>query len=110
MRKVDDGSDNKVPVVAYWDYGMFLAENGEWGIREVFYDKDGTVLGWASYPAALWEDTLEGLAGVLIRMQKAADRPPLVEADFPDGVIAKEQPSLRRESYSESSHPDYGGV
>lgn len=54
MRKAVDKSDNEVSAVAYWDYRMFLAENDEWSIREVFYDKDGTVLGWASYPAALW--------------------------------------------------------
>lgn len=113
MGKPVDKSNNKVSAVAYWDYRMVLAGNGEWGIREVFYDKDDVVLGWTGYPAAPWGDTPEELAGVLTRMQKAADRPPLVEADLSDEAFTEEKLSPTKESdknHSESSHPNDGSV
>jgi hypothetical protein len=91
MRQIVDASDSKASEVAYWNYRMMLADNGEWGIREVFYDKDDVIVGWTSYPCVAWGETPEELTDVLARMQKAADRPPLVETDLPNGAFKDKQ-------------------
>jgi hypothetical protein len=69
--------------ISYWNYRLMLAENGEWHLREVYYDADDNVVGWTANPAAPWGETADEIASVMRLMLEAFDRPPLTESELP---------------------------
>jgi hypothetical protein len=72
-----------------WNYRVFREENGDFIIREVFYDDDGAILGCTADAVEPFGQTLEELATSIADMQAALVLPLLTLADMP-------QPSMER--------------
>ena len=69
-----------------WNYRVCKQKvNGEvlWRLQEVYYRKDGTILGYAEASVDNWE-SLKDLKGTLKLMQKAFDKPVLTNEDLED--------------------------
>lgn len=64
-----------------------LQNSDLYDIKEVYYDKDGSVLGYSEASVTEW-DTLDNLKGTLKLMMKAFDRP-VLEA-FTPTIVPKE--------------------
>ncbi len=66
-----------------WNYRVFLEENGDYVIREVFYDEDGCVIGCTENPVEPFGRTLGELAKHIEWFKEAMDLPTLTLADIP---------------------------
>ena len=70
-----------------WNYRVFKDEDGEFGVREVFYDEgDGTILGCTADTQKPYGKTLEELTLVLSWFQKALNLPVLSMTDIPEST------------------------
>lgn len=78
-----DGVDGVPFGPASSGYRVMLVGNGEWQVREVFYDAAVGVAGWSPVPASLWGVDEDDLAAVFARVAEAFSLPPLVESDLP---------------------------
>lgn len=72
-----------------WNYRVFREEDGDFIIREVFYDDDGSILGCTAHAVEPFGRTLEELAISIADFQAALAFPLLTLADMP-------QPSMER--------------
>jgi hypothetical protein len=66
-----------------WNYRVFREEDGEYIIREVFYDEDGAILGCTANAVEPFGRTLEELAQTLVDFQSALALPVLTVGDIP---------------------------
>jgi hypothetical protein len=84
-------------------------DSGEvhYGIREVFYDEDGTVKGWTAEPVDPHGESVDGLRECLQRMLAALDKPVLDEREELAAKHSDEQGgNLRREVVSAGLEED----
>ncbi|MGH9843840.1 MAG: hypothetical protein ACREEM_34320 [Blastocatellia bacterium] len=66
-----------------WNYRVFLEENGDYVIREVFYDEDGWIIGCTENPVEPFGRNLDELAKHLEWFKDALGLPTLTLADIP---------------------------
>jgi hypothetical protein len=66
-----------------WNYRVFREENGDYVIREVFYEDDGAVLACTADPVEPYGQSLEDLARDLESFKEALTLPVLTLADMP---------------------------
>ena len=67
---------------AYFDFRVILTEQGDYEIRDVYYDADGEVTGWGSEPNYFIGEDLEDLAAGIGYAVRAMARPLLVESEL----------------------------
>ena len=67
-----------------WNYRVFKDEDGEFGVRKVFYKDNGTMWGCTVDTEKPCGKTLEGFTQGLSSFQKALTLPILGVADFPE--------------------------
>ncbi|MGA0198522.1 MAG: hypothetical protein ACO3NK_05235 [Prochlorotrichaceae cyanobacterium] len=68
-----------------WEYRVFEEEDGDFTIREVFYNEAGNIIGCTADPVEPYGTTLEALSQCLQDFQKALTLPVLCLADIPIG-------------------------
>lgn len=66
-----------------WNYRVFREENGDYVIREVFYDKDDCIIGCADNSVELVGRSVEELARNIEWLKEAVELPALTFADIP---------------------------
>ncbi len=69
-----------------WDYRVFREENGDYVIREVFYDADGSILGSTEKAVEPVGASLEELTKDIEWFKEALSLPVLTPADIPRGM------------------------
>jgi hypothetical protein len=74
-----------------WDYRVFREENGDYIVREVFYDDDGSILGCTEDAVEPFGRSLEELAEDLESFKAALALPVLTLADIPCGTRIERQ-------------------
>ncbi|MBP1468617.1 hypothetical protein EYB53_023085 [Candidatus Chloroploca sp. M-50] len=72
-----------------WNYRVFREDDGDFIIREVFYDDDGAILGCTAHAVEPCGRSLEELTTSLADFQAALALPTLTLGDMP-------QPSMER--------------
>jgi hypothetical protein len=77
-----------------WTYRVFRDNLGRYSVREVFYERDGTVIGYGREPAAAVDASLEELIQLVNWFKEAFDLPVLSTEEM-DAQIAG-QPARRR--------------
>lgn len=76
-----------------WTYRVLRDEQGRYSIRELYYERDGTLIGYSSTPAAALDGSLEELIRLIQWFQEAFDLPVLSTIEL-DQQIAT-QPARR---------------
>lgn len=66
-----------------WNYRVFKEDNGDYIIREVFYDEQGCIFACTQDAVEPSGDSLEGLAADLELFKQALTLPVLTLADIP---------------------------
>ena len=66
-----------------WDYRVFAEENGDYVIREVFYEADGSVMGCTENAVEPVGRSMEELAKQIEWFKEALALPVLTLADMP---------------------------
>jgi hypothetical protein len=77
-----------------WDYRIFKEDNGDYIIREVFYDEEGCIIGCTEEGVEPFGHSLEDLAEQLEAFKKALTLPVLTLADIP---LKKEEKKRQKE-------------
>lgn len=67
-----------------WNYRVFREADGDYVIREVFYDEAGGVLGCTAQPVEPFAASLDDLATTLEDFQAALQLPVLTVAEMPE--------------------------
>jgi len=76
-----------------WNYRIFREENGDYIIREVFYEEDGSILGVTEKAVEPFGRSLAELTASLQLLQEALTLPVLTLADIPG------EPKQKRKKY-----------
>ncbi|MEZ4708191.1 MAG: hypothetical protein R3A44_13350 [Caldilineaceae bacterium] len=84
-----------------WDYRVFHEKNGDYVIREVFYNEDDKILGCTEDAVEPFGQTLEELAEQIAWFQAALKMPVLTLADIPDKKLGN-RPRNRKTNLSQS--------
>jgi len=66
-----------------WNYRVFREENGDYVIREVFYDKEDCIIGCTEDAVEPFGRSLEALARDIEWLKEALEMPVLTLADVP---------------------------
>lgn len=66
-----------------WNYRVFREENGDYVIREVFYDEEGCIVGCTEDTVEPFGRSLEELARDIEWFKEALEMPALTLADVP---------------------------
>jgi hypothetical protein len=82
-----------------WNYRVFCEENGDYIIREVFYEEDGSILGCTENAVEPFGRSLEELAENIEWFKEALKLPVLTSADIPC-VMEKNNKKDRSENIS----------
>jgi hypothetical protein len=82
-----------------WNYRVFREENGDYIIREVFYEEDGTILGCTENAVEPFGRSLEELAKNIEWFKEALKLPVLTLADIPR-VMKKDSKKDRSKNIS----------
>jgi hypothetical protein len=77
-----------------WTYRVLRDKMGRYSIREVFYERDGTVIGYGKQPAVAVDTSLEELVRLVDWFKDAFDLP-ILSTEEMDAQIAA-QPTHRR--------------
>jgi hypothetical protein len=85
-----------------WTYRVFRDPIGRYSIREVYYERDGTMIGYSQEPVTVVDASLEDLVRLLTWHQAALDLPVLSTEEV-DTQLAT-QP-VRRPSPSDKNIP-----
>jgi hypothetical protein len=69
-----------------WNYRVIARdgrpeEGPSYGVHEVYYSDDGSILYWTKEPVEVMGETLAGVEDTLIAMLAATKRPVLIEAN-----------------------------
>ena len=73
-----------------WNYRVFLEDNGDYIIREVFYEADGAIAGCTENAVEPWGKSLEELAKNIEWFKEALTLPVLTLADIPESLRKSE--------------------
>jgi hypothetical protein len=71
----------------HWNYRVFLEDNGDYVIREVFYAEDGSIVSCTANSVEPLGRTLEELANDIDFFKKALTLPVLTLDDIPIGEV-----------------------
>ncbi|HEY9635675.1 MAG TPA: hypothetical protein V6D14_19885 [Coleofasciculaceae cyanobacterium] len=74
-----------------WNYRVFREKNGDYVIREVFYEEDGSILGCTESAVESWGRSLEEVARDIESFKEALTLPVLTLADIPAGETNQER-------------------
>ena len=80
-----------------WNYRVFREANGDYTIREVFYDDNGQITASTATPVEPMGESLEALAQDLEWFKAALNLPVLTLEDIP-------QPQVNFERYCDRTH------
>ena len=83
-----------------WNYRVFREKNGDYVIREVFYEEDGSILGCTESAVEPWGRSLEELARDIESFKEALMLPVLTLSDIPDGETKQERSNERSNNIS----------
>ena len=83
-----------------WNYRVFREEDGDYVIREVFYDDNGAILGCTKNAVEPMGKSLESLAHDLEAFQEALQHPILTIAEIDAAVAAHPVQPKRRKMIS----------
>ncbi len=83
-----------------WNYRVFLEEDGDYVIREVFYDKDGCIIGCTEDAVEPFARSVEELAKNIEWFKEALELPVLTLADIP----CRSKKKRKRERSKNLSH------
>ncbi len=84
-----------------WNYRVFRETNGDYIIREVFYEEDKSIIGCTENPVEPWGQSLEELARDIESFKEALTLPILTLADIPTNETKLER---KRERSNNISH------
>ena len=88
-----------------WTYRVLQTENGEHHIREVFYERDGTILAYSKSPVVPKGASLADLTQEIKWLQEALTLPVLTVASL-EAQVAAQPPKPHRESRPSISHEE----
>ena len=86
-----------------WTYRVFRDNQGRYSIREVFYDRDRTIINYGKRPATATDASLEDLQQLVCWFQEAFELPileleevdkSLVDVDNPSTIAPENQQNL----------------
>lgn len=83
-----------------WNYRVFLEDNGDYIIREVFYEADGAMAGCTENAVEPWGKSLEELAKNIEWFKEALTLPVLTLADIPEPLRKLESKQERSDNIS----------
>lgn len=83
-----------------WNYRVFREENGDYVIREVFYDEDDSILGCTENAVEPVGRSMEELAKQLEWFKEALSLPVLTLADIPPRSTARDTKRDRSKNIS----------
>jgi hypothetical protein len=83
-----------------WTYRVFLDSQGRYSIREVFYDRDNTILNYSKAPVAVVGTSIEELIQ-LVNWFKDAFNLPVLSLEEVDAQIAN-QPTRQKADRSKN--------
>lgn len=87
-----------------WNYRVFREEDGDYIIREVFYDENGAILGCTKDAVEPMGKSLEELAQELCAFRDALELPILTVAEVDAAVAA--QPIKTKQGHKTISHAE----
>src|SRR5262245_53640725 len=70
-----------------WTYRVFRDQTSRYSVREVFYERDGSIIGYSKVPVALVGDSPEEVLQLLNWFREAFDLP-ILSMDSIDAQIA----------------------
>jgi hypothetical protein len=76
-----------------WTYRVLRDEQGRYSIRELYYERDGTLIEYSSVPAVALDGSLEELMRLIQWFQEAFDLPVLSTTELDQQLAA--QPTRR---------------
>lgn len=79
-----------------WNYRVFREDNGDFIIREVFYEDDGSILGCTEQAVEPFGRTLDELAASIADFQAALTLPILTLGAMPEPSMERTAASRRR--------------
>lgn len=80
-----------------WTYRVFRDDNERYSIRELFHERDGTIIGYGKTPVAVLGASLEELIQMVEWFREAFDLPVLSLAEVDASIAAREiQPKSDR--------------
>jgi hypothetical protein len=83
-----------------WNYRVFREDNGDYIIREVFYEDDGSIIGCTENAVEPWGKSLEELAKDIEFFKKALALPVLTLADIPANQTQLDRKQKRSDNIS----------
>lgn len=83
-----------------WNYRVFLEDNGDYIIREVFYGDNGEIAGCTENAVEPWGKSLEELAKNIEWFKEALTLPVLTLADIPEPLRRSESHQERNDNIS----------
>lgn len=78
-----------------WTYRVFCDSKGRYSIREVFYDRDNTLLNYSKAPVAIVGSSLEELIQLVQWFKEAFDLPVLSLEEVESQVATKGTSELK---------------
>jgi hypothetical protein len=79
-----------------WTYRVFRDQAGRYSVREVFYERDGSIIGYGKALAALVGDSPEEVLQLIMWFKEAFDLP-ILSIEAIDEQIAARPAPLNRE-------------
>ena len=81
-----------------WNYRVFVEDNGDYIIREVFYEADGAIAGCTENAVEPWGKSLEELAKNIEWFKEALTLPVLTLTDIPEPLRKLESKQVRSDN------------
>ena len=83
-----------------WDYRVFHEDNGDYTIREVFYEEDGSILGCTENEVSPLGRSIAELTDDLQVFTTALTKPVLRLSDLPKNIVRREDRKTRSKTIS----------
>ena len=81
-----------------WTYRVFRDQNGRYSVREVFCERDGSIITYGKAPVALIGDSPEEVLQLIAWFREAFDLP-ILSIEAVDAKIAARTPSPSQEQH-----------
>lgn len=76
----------------FWMYRVFRDQTGRYSVREVFYERDGTIITYSKAPVALVGDSPEEVLQLIVWCKEAFDLPILSMETVDAQIVARPTP------------------
>jgi hypothetical protein len=80
-----------------WTYRVFRGQEGRYSVREVFYERDGSIIGYGKAPVALVGDSPEEVLQLIMWFKEAFDLPILSIEAVDEELAARPAPPNREQ-------------